>query len=175
MKIARGAVVYGVALQQHASVKLDTPSDRAWFAFNCLPRSKRTGGLPSARPLEEKNGLSNGALKKFFNGAMPKADTLKHYVRVLQVSYEWLLEGVGPGPRLGDNKFIEMGSYLRLNDDSEQPHVEVLAAADGLASHSKKEIAAIRAALGPKSADRREAASPAEEAASKSSTIRKRR
>jgi hypothetical protein len=90
-------------------VELKTIGDRAWYAFNCLPRER--GGMPKVRPLEEKFGLSNGALKKLFTGAVPRADKLPDHLRALRVSYEWLVEGVGERPRL-TAPFVALNDWL---------------------------------------------------------------
>lgn len=100
-KIAVGGRLVAKALpRQTVDVsKFHTMADRAWFAYQCLPRDKK-GSPPSIRGLEEKYGLSHASLNKLFWGWTdePSYAQLKRFCAALQVSVDWLHDGAGVGP-----------------------------------------------------------------------------
>jgi len=74
-------------------------ADRAWFAYQCLPRDDR-GEPPDWRVLEREHGLSNGTIYKLIWGitVQPTWDTLEKAATALRVPSEWLRREEGAGP-----------------------------------------------------------------------------
>lgn len=76
-------------------------ADRAWYAYHCLPRTRR-GKPPSYNSLEEKHGISTGTISRAMLGDREEFSktTLEKLARALNVSVGWLVEGVGDQPVL---------------------------------------------------------------------------
>jgi transcriptional regulator with XRE-family HTH domain len=107
------ALVGDVATWQHYAVSpLEDLNDRAWFAYQCLPREKPTNrlgkkagnltGLPAYGRLEKDHELPGALFSKLFSGERKSVDskTLTKLARALQVSAGWLLTGEGEAPTL---------------------------------------------------------------------------
>lgn len=74
---------------------------RAWWAWNCLPRTE-LGNLPSLRPLERAHDLSNGALRKLIWDEAkrdPSYAIAKRVAQALRCDPDWLFLGKGVGPK----------------------------------------------------------------------------
>lgn len=74
-------------------------ADRAWFAWNCLPRDER-GDRPKIRELERGHGLTNGSLHRLINGisVRPGYEQLAKMAQALNTSPEWLQFERGEAP-----------------------------------------------------------------------------
>ena len=105
-------------------VEVQTLPERAWFAYNCLPRA-RNGGLPPVKPLELAHGLSNRTLHKIFSGATvdPGGKTLVGVSNALEVSIDWLLKGVGKAPTLV-SPMVPLDGWLQKQSDPIAPRLE---------------------------------------------------
>jgi hypothetical protein len=74
---------------------------RAWWAWNCLPRTQ-VGNLPALRPLERAHELSNGSMRKLIwdlNKRDPSYSIGKRMAEALKCDPDWLFLGVGSGPK----------------------------------------------------------------------------
>jgi transcriptional regulator with XRE-family HTH domain len=74
-------------------------AQRAWFAWQCLPR--QDDGCPAAlRELERANGLSNMQLNKLVRGISkrPGLAELRKMANALETTVEWLQFEEGAGP-----------------------------------------------------------------------------
>jgi transcriptional regulator with XRE-family HTH domain len=76
-------------------------ADRAWYAYHCLPRTKR-GKPPSYNSLEKAAGISSGTISRAMLGDREEfsKSTLEALARVLNVSIDWLVDGRGEKPPL---------------------------------------------------------------------------
>jgi transcriptional regulator with XRE-family HTH domain len=74
-------------------------ADRAWFAYQCLPKTE-TGAPPPLRELERANDLSNAMLRKLIRGISkrPSYVELVKMARALNCTPEWLQSEIGDGP-----------------------------------------------------------------------------
>ncbi len=74
-------------------------ADRAWFAWNCLPRDER-GDRPKIRELERANGLTNGSLHRLITGVSvrPGFAQLAKMATALNTTPEWLQFEKGTAP-----------------------------------------------------------------------------
>jgi transcriptional regulator with XRE-family HTH domain len=81
------------------SAFFQTMADRAWFAWQCLPRDK-FGKPPPFRKIEREHGLSNNTIRKLTRGELvrPGYPVIKRAAAALGVSPDWLMEGIGEGP-----------------------------------------------------------------------------
>lgn len=80
---------------------LETLGDRAWFAWQCLPRDEQ-GLSPAPRALEQAHELPEGLLSAVFEGRRKSVTALAavRLARALCCDVGWLLEGVGTAPEL---------------------------------------------------------------------------
>lgn len=78
---------------------ISTLAQRAWFAWQCLPRNSRGKPPPIAR-LELAHGLANAALRKVILGitTRPAHDSLLKMAEALQCDPQWLSCEKGPPP-----------------------------------------------------------------------------
>jgi transcriptional regulator with XRE-family HTH domain len=76
-----------------------TISQRAWFAWHCLPRTDK-GQPPPISQLERDNGLSHAQLRKIVMGLSkrPSYSTLTRAAQALGCAPEWLADNEGGGP-----------------------------------------------------------------------------
>jgi hypothetical protein len=74
-------------------------ADRAWFAWNCLPRDER-GDRPKIRELERSYGLTNGSLHRLINGisVRPGYEQIVKMAAALNTTAEWLQLEKGAAP-----------------------------------------------------------------------------
>lgn len=91
-----------VASEQRIDVEnLGTIADRAWYAWHCLPRSKK-GKPPSWKSLEKEYGVATTTFSKLFSGERKtvELETLPKMASALRVSEMWLYKGEGEVPKL---------------------------------------------------------------------------
>lgn len=77
------------------------PPERAWYAWQCLPRDEK-GAPPSVRSIEERHHLAHATLSKLFK-ADSKLDRANHdrterIAAALATTTDWLLHGRGTPP-----------------------------------------------------------------------------
>lgn len=79
----------------------DSIADRAWLAYQCLPRDK-AGNLPSVRTLEDAYDLSRSMLSRLFSGERTKLQpaTWPKVALALRAPTIWLMQGEGKGPTI---------------------------------------------------------------------------
>jgi hypothetical protein len=78
---------------------MQTFAERAWYAYQCLPRDPRGRPL-SYRSLEIRYDLPRSSLSRLFSGAHGSVDAsnVPRLARALGVSVEWLISGHGAPP-----------------------------------------------------------------------------
>ena len=76
-------------------------ADRAWLAYQCLPRDSLTGALPSYRTLANAYGFAPSDLTRLIAGDLqtPGYDKLAKVSAALQIHQQWLAEGLGRAPK----------------------------------------------------------------------------
>lgn len=112
---------------------------RAWWAWNCLPRTD-LGNLPKLRPLERAHDLSNGALRKvIWDEAKrpPSYDIAKRIAKALCCDPDWLFLAVGSGPKASWPVPARPARPESLGDDDLVGEEGVSKEADNLVSSSR--------------------------------------
>lgn len=85
---------------------LETINDRAWYAWQCLPRKRTKKGAlgkpPSYRSLERDYDISPATLSKLFSGDRKTVElgTIPKLAAALRVTERWLMHGEGQPPEL---------------------------------------------------------------------------
>ncbi len=78
----------------------ETFSDRAWYAWHCLPRDDE-GSPPSPRPWGKTHGVDPSAIGRLFKGERGMGvDVTRKFAEGLGVSLDWLVSGKGEAPVL---------------------------------------------------------------------------
>ena len=95
--MSRALVARSLPRQSNAVQR--TINQRAWFAWQCLPRDEK-GFPPKFRELERSVDLHNAQLRNLVMGVSkrPAPESLGKLARALAVSLEWLVAEIGPGP-----------------------------------------------------------------------------
>lgn len=94
-------------------------ADRAWLAFQALPRNER-GELPEETKIESATGLSRGLLGKIFSGKQHGVTTkvLPRLARALGTTQDFLTDEAGTWPQL---KFPPRPRKVKYDGNQEIP------------------------------------------------------
>jgi len=117
-----------------------TITQRAWLAWQCLPRG-RNGKPPPIRRLEIAHGLSNAQLRKLILGTTirPSHDALLKMAAALKCDPVWLSTGEGQSPLAA-----------MLADLSPSPHARGLSPREVTLFEGKAQKLAQRAPIRPR-------------------------